>query len=263
VAVFVSFSDEAGTGDAKGEFLVSGYVAEEREWPFVAGAWQERVLDGPPKIPYLHMTEIKNDGWRRKYEISQHDSQDRISEALKILSHSGGLSINTSIIKRSELTAILHSRYSRKKDVPLHLSEPDYFCFLAYSAFTVANVYRKYPCAEKVDFVVSRKQKVTHHINGAHDDVRKLLGAIEPRLQQMMGEIIPASMEERLPLQSADFLCWHQQRLYAGTSHPVDDERLTVLKNSADGYVQRWGPKELLSVAERMMPASRSLNLLP
>jgi hypothetical protein len=54
VAVYVAFSDEASVRNTEGEFFVAGYVASELEWPWVARAWQERVLDGPPRIPYLH-----------------------------------------------------------------------------------------------------------------------------------------------------------------------------------------------------------------
>jgi hypothetical protein len=83
---------------------------------------------------------------------------------------------------------------------------------MAYSVFTLAEVYKKYPSVDKVNFVVSRKQKVTHHINEFHEEVQKL---IEPPLKGLMGELIPGSMEDTLPLQSADLLCWHFQRYYA------------------------------------------------
>src|ERR1700686_3067758 len=70
MAVFVAYSDESGSGDARGQFLVGGYVASEQDWPYVAGAWQERVLDGPPRIPYLHMRECRNADWRQEVGVS-------------------------------------------------------------------------------------------------------------------------------------------------------------------------------------------------
>ena len=75
MAVFVSHSDESGVGDPGGKFLVSGYVAREAYWPAIAREWQEKVLDGPPKIPYLHMREIRNEAWRNEHGITFDDSQ--------------------------------------------------------------------------------------------------------------------------------------------------------------------------------------------
>src|SRR5258708_18243590 len=63
VAVFLANSDESGTGDPRGEFLVAGYVAAEDYWGSFAERWQKRVLDGPPVLPYLHMHEIRPEAW--------------------------------------------------------------------------------------------------------------------------------------------------------------------------------------------------------
>src|SRR5579862_4656280 len=61
MAVFVSASDEtAGRGQAD-LFFFGGWLGPEEDWSrFFVPAWQERVLDGPPKIPYLHMTDIRS-----------------------------------------------------------------------------------------------------------------------------------------------------------------------------------------------------------
>ena len=236
-----------------GDFLVSGYVADEKEWPCVASAWQERVLDGPPKLPYLHMSELRNEKWRDSLGITHLDSQDRVDEAVRLLSHAGCLSIVASVINRSDLASIIHSRYKRKKDIPIYLVEPDYFCFLGYSVYTVVGVHKKYPNAEKVNFVVSRKQNVTHHLHQAHIDARNWLEDAYPQLKGMMGEIIPACMENRLPLQCADVICWHQQRHYAKTAHRADYKRLMRL-GDIDGHTHQWELKDLWGIADRIMP---------
>lgn len=134
MAVFVSYSDETETGSLS-DFLVSGYVADEKTtWPFLTSAWQERVLDGPPKIPLLHMTDIRNPEWRGKEGkgISVLDSEDRISAAVDLLATCGGLSIVTSAIRRADLKSAILSKFNRPKDVTEALAHPDYFCFHAY-----------------------------------------------------------------------------------------------------------------------------------
>jgi hypothetical protein len=39
--------------------------------------------------------------------------------------------------------------------------KPDYICFIVYSWLVLKQVYMRHPEAEKVDFVVSTKNKVT------------------------------------------------------------------------------------------------------
>src|SRR5689334_19334212 len=59
MAVFISASDEYSGSDGSGSFLFAGYIGPEKDWSdFFVPAWRQRVLDGPPTIPYLHMTEI-------------------------------------------------------------------------------------------------------------------------------------------------------------------------------------------------------------
>lgn len=250
MAVFVAYSDESGVGNTSGEFMVTGYVAKEEEWPYVSRAWQERVLDGKPKIPYLHMTEMRDEEWRKTKGngISYEESERRIDEAVKLLSHSGALSIVTSTIQRSELTKVIHERFGGKKKVPENLREPDYFCFLAYSMIVLKRAHAVYQDAEQVDFVVSRKQRITHYIQEAHDKLREIM---EPELLPLMGDIVPASMENRLPLQAIDLLCWHQQRLAAKRMTDQDRRRFRLLIETPASTGYDWKPDTLKKVADR------------
>src|SRR5437867_6435711 len=86
MAVFVSGSDETSGKTQRDSFLFAGWVAPEEDWSrYFAPAWQERVLDGPPIIPYLHMTEMRSRSWRDQFGISQLDADDRIDEALRLI----------------------------------------------------------------------------------------------------------------------------------------------------------------------------------
>ncbi len=54
MALFVVGTDESSGATHRNPFLRAGYIAPEKDWyEFFAPAWQERVLDGPPSIPYL------------------------------------------------------------------------------------------------------------------------------------------------------------------------------------------------------------------
>jgi hypothetical protein len=68
-----------------------------------------------------------------------------------------------------------------------------------------------------------------------------------------MGEIIPGSMEDKLPLQAADILCWHQQRNPGGTEDPEDNKRLVRLLADTDGYPHRWEQDELASLIDLLI----------
>ena len=91
MAVFVSASDEHSGSNGRGPFLFAGYVGPERDWSkFLVPAWQERVLDGPPRIPYLHMTEIRSNEFRNTVGITRPAANARVDEALALSDRSSG-----------------------------------------------------------------------------------------------------------------------------------------------------------------------------
>jgi hypothetical protein len=245
VAVFVSFSDESGPGNSTdGTFLVSGYVAEESEWPYIAHAWQQWVLDGPKKIPYLHMIEI-DDEWQLKYG----DMESTLDEAARLLSHSGSLRIVRSRVDLAELSEAV-SAYDGK--APRTLRDPDYYCYLKYFVAVTIGVHRTFPLAERIDFVVSRKQYVTHHLEKSHDDLKSWFYKHVPQVEGLIGDIIPGDMKDRLPLQAADFLCWHLQREEAGKITQKQRQRLASAQGISRPITLDWSSEELRSVVDLM-----------
>jgi hypothetical protein len=253
LAVFVAYSDESGVADPLGEFLVAGYVAEEREWPWVVTAWQDRVLNGPPLLPFLHMREIRDEEWRDKHGISFNDSENRISEAVRVLYSMGAMSAIASVIKRVDLQEVIHSKFKRKRDIPVGLDEPDYFCFLAYASFVLAEVYKRHPDVKKINFMVSKKNGVTEHYRDFADTMKRYFDQYQPELSALVGDLIPVSMEEFLPLQAADVLCWHLQRYYAEKGRYRDraiENRGWYLLKERDGYQHTWERSEIQDVAK-------------
>jgi hypothetical protein len=113
---------------------------------------------------------------------------ERVSEAAKVMQSFGNTVVITSAIRRSELQEIFQQRYAKRKNAPIGLREPDYFCFIAYAASALAQLHKKWPEAEILNFVVSHKKTVTHHVGTFAQEVRML---IKPPLQGLVGELIP------------------------------------------------------------------------
>src|SRR5437763_15069947 len=169
MAVFVSGLDETSGKNERDTFLLAGFVAPETDWyAYFAPAWQERVLDGPPAIPYLHMTEIRSRQWRQKYGISKLDAEDRIDEALALIHqmHSLypiGIRANAGFVR----DRFANTRVTRSSGASRRF-EPDYICFLSYAWVVLNYINIHHSTAEKVDFIVERNGEVTKHIQDFH-----------------------------------------------------------------------------------------------
>jgi hypothetical protein len=263
LSLYLAFSDEAGIADNGGEFLVAGYVAHETEWPWITRAWQERVLDGPPKIPYLHMTEIRSRGWREKNSISYNESEERVAEAVRVLQSSGPLVAVASVMKRSDLHEAIHTRYVSRKKVPKGVDEPDYACFLKFVGLMLIQVHDRYRDARRVDFIVSRKETVAKGLGDMIETTKLYLADAHPEIASLLGELIPASMEAELPLQAADVLCWHLQRYYTGTFDRTDENRMWMLLKERDGELRTWTKEELETVGKGLEHLADPKNLVP
>ena len=160
VTVFVGYSDESRVADKHGDFLVGGYVAPETVWPHFTHAWQERVLDMPPKIPYLHMREIRNPNWKRRFKLTNLLAEARVDEAIKVIVSTGNLFGFTPVVCRADFETTIQEECRRSEiAVSTGIDEPDYICFLAYARLTVEWIYQNYPGAQRVDFVVSSTRK--------------------------------------------------------------------------------------------------------
>jgi hypothetical protein len=226
MAVFVSASDESAGQNQRSKFFMGGWLAPEKDWSdFFAPAWQERVLEGPPKIPYLHMTEIRSKQWREQYGISRLQADDRIDEAVRLIDQMYtltpiGIEADQGYF-RDELAEIkMLVASGGVKDL-----EPDYICFLGYAYVVLVVLHEFHPEAEKVDFIVERKSDITKHIQEFHShlaDELKLIGRKD--LVPLIGELIPAG-KDRIPLQAADVLCWHTMRAYTPEKMDADDIR--------------------------------------
>lgn len=228
MALFLSASDEHSGSDGRGQFLFAGYVGREKDWSeFFVPAWQQRVLDGPPKLPYLHMTEIRSESWRHRWGISNLDATDRVNEAASVVDTMGSfypiaVEMNAKHIKNA--FAEVKVRRAAAKQFEAKRYEPDYLSFVAYAHTVLDYLHKKQPEAEKVDFIVERKGNITRYIQEFHDGLAGALTSIgRPELSPLIGELIPAG-KDGIPCQAADLLCWHAARFENAQEVKPQDE---------------------------------------
>jgi len=83
MAVFFVSGYESAGKNRRDQFIFAGFVATERDWSeIVAPAWDGLVLNGNPRIPYLHMTDIRSKKWREENGISSEEAGRRVDRAV-------------------------------------------------------------------------------------------------------------------------------------------------------------------------------------
>lgn len=227
MAIFVSGSDETQGGEF---FHHAGLIASENDWSNIfVPAWQTFVLDREPKIPYLHMTDIRSREWREKYGLSPDEAELRVNAAINIIKSVRYLFQICSTVNTAEIRALpslqfrkdTHSRKKRLKE--------DHVCFSAYVFTVLDTVARLYPNCEKVDFVIERKTGISEELVELYRDFSDAFAyARRPDLSKLLGDVIPAG-KERIPLQGADVLAWHSQRAVLKTLEAIDAQRYEAL----------------------------------
>jgi len=224
MAVFLAASDETSGGNAFSMYHYSGWIAPEPDWSFYfTPAWQERVLDGPPKLPYLHMTDIRSKAWRQQWGISEAQADERLDEAARVIDQTGSLyplmlTIDSSVFKPLYKNLKMIGASGGRKEF-----QPDFLAFVAYVWAVLAYVHAKHPNAEKVDFLVENNSEITKEIHNFYESMPNALNHIKaPELIPLLGEFLPGG-KDRVPLQAADYLCWHARRADANTLDDVRD----------------------------------------
>ena len=86
IALYVSASDESKGRDSRDQFLFAGYIASEHDWAKIfTPAWQGLVLNPPPTVPYIHMTEMRSRGRREELKLSDQDANKCVDRAVSAL----------------------------------------------------------------------------------------------------------------------------------------------------------------------------------
>jgi hypothetical protein len=251
MAVFVSFSDETSSGNHLGQYYWTGFVGPELDWEkYFSPAWQWRVLDGPPQIAYLHMTEIRSNAFRQEHGLSEKDAEGRIDEAFLTINSMGsifpiGNGMNAGYFRQlfGDTTVVRQGT----KQKAFSKMEPDFLSLIAYAVTVLAYVDAHYPNCEKVDFVIERNDRITHWIKEFHEQMPEGLEyAGRPKLRPLLGQLIPAG-KERIPLQAADLLCWYTRRYQAKQLDSHELQRYALLATRA-GFLYDLTNEELARI---------------
>jgi len=230
MAVFVAASDERSAGgNRRNRFFYGGFLAPEKDWygPF-AELWDKNVLEGPPRIPYLHMTDIRKKTWREENKITRPQAERRVRNAFEVISDLPSLTPIGSALNAGHLLDAFTTRVEFRSGARKKF-EPDYLAFMAYAYLVLMFCDKARPDAEKVDFVVERSSDITKHIQEFYDDMPDSLTKVGlGRLVPLLGELIPGG-KERAPLQAADVLCWYTERFHEGTLDEKNVRRYKVI----------------------------------
>jgi hypothetical protein len=228
MAVFVAAGDERDGAAGRGAFVYGGFVAPVDDWVnWFAPAWEERVLNGPPTIPYMHMTEIRSRDWRERHGLTLHEAERRVDEATRVICSMGSLHFVKSEMDGGHFRDVLGDmRIIRPGKQPgVYPMQPDYTGFYGFVYAALEYVHTNYPDAEKVDFIVERKSGITPHLDDFYRSIDKGLRAKgEGHLIRLIGELIPGG-KDRVPLQAADVGIWHFARHAAGQTDITDGRR--------------------------------------
>ena len=215
MAVFIAASDETLGGSHRSPFRRCGFLAPANDWELFAERWDDRVLAGPPRLPHLHMTEIRRPEWRGEYGLTESEAERRVDEAFAVISLTPSLTpvgtgLNSGFIYDTITKPVMLQSGAKKKFIP------EYVAFPAYVYMVLYFCHLRRPDAEKVDFLVERNGEITDHLKEFYMGIPHSLEYIGlPQLIPLMGEIIPGD-KDHVPLQAADVLCWYTRRYNDG-----------------------------------------------
>jgi hypothetical protein len=256
MAVFVAAADESDGPRQTGPFVYGGFVGPTLDWKdSFAPAWQERVLNGNPVLPFFHMTEIRNPKWQEKYGIKPWEAERRIDEAVRVVGSMGGIRLARTSFDGGHFRRTFQSARIATHGPQLggYRLDPDYIGFMGFARGVLEYVHREYPDAEKVDFLIEKKQTVSHYIPNYLDMVEDWLKRNEQHeLVELIGEINPRGDKTRVPLQAADLAMWHIRRHEANESEPIDVRRLGQMFDGRTMILSGMTNDEITLVASRI-----------
>jgi len=234
MAVFVAASDESySQGCHRNNFLYGGFLAPVTEWyGRFADDWDRNVLAGPPRIPYLHMVEIRSPKWCQENGISRTQGDQRVRAAFELISEMPSLTPISIEFNAGHLLDTITKRVlvqSAGGQIAGKTFVPDYLAFVAYAYLVLEFCNRTRPDAQKVDFLVEKNGEITNHIQQFYRDMRPGLESIGmAHLIPLLGDLIPGD-KDRAPLQAADVLCWYSQNAREGVLDDKNSRRYQVI----------------------------------
>jgi hypothetical protein len=224
MAVFVCAADETADQNPRGNFVYAGFSAPVDIWEGTfAAAWNERVLQGPPQIPYLHMTDIRSAKWQAKHGLTATEVSKRLDEASRVIRSTGALIPVAISVPEQEFIDLLRQpvRMVNSPQYRVTTLEADHLCFLYFALTQLHWIYDAYPDVERVDFWIERNDPITTNLGQYFADLPAALEFIgRPHLVPLVGELNLVG-KDRIPAQVADMFGWHVRN---DARHTLDND---------------------------------------
>jgi hypothetical protein len=208
--------DESSDQNPKRNFLFGGFAGPSSDWDGAfADAWRERVLDGPPSIPYLHTTDIRSSQWRLLHGLSHSDAEKRLDEATRVIRSMGSLIPVVVYVDEAAYARTLQP--FEIQDANNEKLKPDYMLFLYCVFVQLHKIHDRYPDATKVDFHVENNGSITEIAERFHGSLESTIRQMgHPEVADMVGEF-KAVDKSSIPAQVADVILWHVRRAKSET----------------------------------------------
>lgn len=195
-----AYFDESGGRDT-GLVLMSGYVAPRTGWGDLVDAW-ELVLGLEPKVSKWHMV----DAARLQGEFAnwtEKERDDRLRRLTALIRGTVTCQV-TAAVRYEDYEDIVRGR------VPQDQDNPDLLC----AAGVVAFLFRARTRfgISRVDIVYDHKEETAKKRLYHTNDLRPVLSEEESEFLGTVECKPNLPMKDRIPLQAADILAWHQHR---------------------------------------------------
>ena len=201
------------------------------------------------------MTEIRNQRWQLKNGLTQGDAERKIDEAVSIIAASGSLHLVRTAMDGGHFRNVFgDTKLVRTAPQPgTYQFDPDYIGFLGFARGALEYMHTHCVDVERVDFVIERKERVSHYIPGFLDQLRNWLKA-NSRLDllSLVGEVIPGD-KEHVPLQAADLAMWHVRRHEAGELDQADRGRLAQMFDGRALTLTGMSNEQITEVSGRLL----------
>jgi len=235
MTAFACVADESADENPRDGFFYGGFSAPIDVWQgLFAEAWQERVLDGPPRIPYLHMTDVRD-------RLSWDQAERRLDEAARVIRSTGALIPVMIWVDQKDYDQLVRRDFAPRPGVRPAVLEPDYVCFACFAAAQMDFLHASCPDLERVDFWVESNPKVTRNLADFHASLQGMFAYIgRPELAPLVGGYREVPKTE-IAAQAADVLAWHARRARKGTLNRAGQRRYWQMTTNGRGNGGRYG----------------------
>lgn len=253
MSVFHAAADE--TDLSGGRRMIGGFYAPALDWTdHFTPAWDSRVLAprGAVPIPYLHMVDINRPSWRKSHGVTYDSAGKRLNNAAFIVASLGTLRFVTSQVDATHFSRVcaglkIRTEVNAGKQIAAKKVVADFMAGMMFIHRVLHDVREAHPDANKVDFYFEENNGVTDVLKMCEPGIKSATSKLG--YGELMGEITPVS-KQFIPVQAADFACWHLQRLASRKADSYDVARYQRIASRVCHHFE-WTNEGITSFAER------------